>query len=229
MRALRFAPALKPKETRLSSDRSPRRRNLLLGCAPALSVALAVAAPLAAQDRTSGDPEEDPEEDAIPAPGEFDGTRINILVTVPRGEVNQAQAQECTDRADAGRISGEIVVCRQRGENGDNYYSGSREDARRRYAEETAFRDDPATPDVAGAGIFRGPGTVSGACFIPPCPGEPALFIDIEALPEAPAGSDADRIARGLPPLGEYAEPEAEEIARRRRALGLPAPPVGDR
>jgi len=63
------------------------------------------------------------------------------------------------------------------------------------------------TPDVAGEGI-TGPKALMGAgvtitgCIIPPCPPPPALIIDIEALPEAPAGSDADRIARGLPPIG---------------------------
>ena len=78
----------------------------------------------------------------------------------------------------------------------------------------------PLTPDVAGPGIFRGPATVSGLCLIPPCPKEPALIIDIESLPEAPPGSDADRIARGLPPLGndEGTPPTKEE-------LGLPARP----
>jgi hypothetical protein len=51
-------------------------------------------------------------------------------------------------------------------------------------------------------------------------------MIDVEALPEAPEGSDADRIANGLPPLGRDAELTPEEIARRRRALGLEAPPI---
>jgi hypothetical protein len=51
----------------------------------------------------------------------------------------------------------------------------------------------------------------------------PALIIDVEALPQAPAGSDADRIARGLPPLGQE-ELSEEEIRKRRKALGLPPP-----
>ena len=117
------------------------------------------------------------------------------------------------------------MVCRQLGEDPENYYSSSREEAQRRYAEETAFANSPGTPDVAGGGIFRGPATVSGQCFLPPCPDEPALLIDVEALPEAPAGSDADRIARGIPPLGQD-DLTPEEIAERRRALGLEAPPV---
>ena len=34
------------------------------------------------------------------------------------------------------------------------------------------------------------------------CPPPPAIVVDFAALPDAPPGSDADRIARGLPPLG---------------------------
>ena len=52
-------------------------------------------------------------------------------------------------------------------------------------------------PDVAGAGIFRGKPTMSGMCVIPPCPPEAAYMIDLSAIPEAPAGSDADKVARG--------------------------------
>ena len=52
----------------------------------------------------------------------------------------------------------------------------------------------------------------------------PALIIDVEALPDAPAGSDADRIARGLPPLGQDENLTEEEIRKRREKLGLPPP-----
>ena len=57
-------------------------------------------------------------------------------------------------------------------------------------------------PDVSGPGIFTGPATVGGLCFLPPCPKPPVYMIDLSALPEAPPGSDADRIARGLAPRG---------------------------
>lgn len=56
----------------------------------------------------------------------------------------------------------------------------------------------PRGPDIAGPGIFHGPGTGS---FGGPPP--PALIIDVTALPVAPPGSDADRIARGLAPRGD--------------------------
>ena len=34
-------------------------------------------------------------------------------------------------------------------------------------------------------------------CFIPPCPRPMPILIDLKAIPEAPPGSDADRIAKG--------------------------------
>jgi hypothetical protein len=52
-------------------------------------------------------------------------------------------------------------------------------------------------PDVAGNGIFKGKPTMSGMCLIPPCPAAKAYMIDLSSIPEAPAGSDADRIAKG--------------------------------
>lgn len=151
---------------------------------------------------------------------------IDILVPPPeRAPPTEAEMRQCEEEIDAATVSGEIIVCRQRGDDPNNYYSGSREDAQRRYAEETAFAGDILAPDVAGAGIFRGPATVSGLCFIPPCPKDPALIIDVEALPEAPAGSDADRIARGLPPLEDEEGLTAEDGRIIREAIGLPAEP----
>ncbi len=185
----------------------------------ALSAGLAFAAPLTAQDdaavtaepegteTTGGTEAEEPER---PAP-------INIMITVPRGEVNEAQAQECEDREDAATISGDIIVCRRIGESGENSFSGSREEARKRYAEETAFKGSPPPPDTFG---IPNHGNPIGFGSPPP----PALIIDVGALPEAPEGSDADRIARGLPPLGQDDDLSEEEIRQRREALGLPPP-----
>lgn len=59
-----------------------------------------------------------------------------------------------------------------------------------------AARSWKTIPTTIGAGV-----TITG-CIIPPCPPPPALIIDVTALPQAPAGSDAGRIARGLPPIG---------------------------
>lgn len=135
-----------------------------------------------------------------------------------------AQVKECEDALEAGEISGEIVVCRRLENDNEHRFSGSHEAWLKDYAERTqGFNTIPA-PDVAGAGIFRGAPTFGGMCFLPPCPTGPALIVDFEALPDAPAGSDADRIARGLPPLGQDEQPSEEELRKRREALGLPPP-----
>ena len=184
------------------------------------------AAPLSAQDdtvETPGTPIEAPADEAAPAdppaeaPEEARPTRINLSVTVPRGDINVAEAKQCEDEADAGEISGEIIVCRQLGESGENYFSGSAAEARKRYAQETAFKGSPNTPNVSGLSD-NGKGISIGG--VPP----PALIIDVEALPPPPPGSDADRIARGLPPLGQDEDLTEEEIRKRREALGLPPP-----
>jgi len=151
------------------------------------------------------------------APLEPDNRAIDILITVPRGEVSEAQAKECENRADAGTISGEIVVCRRVGEDPANYFSGGREAAQKRYAQETAFKGDPRTPNTFGIANHGNPIRIGSAP-------EAALLIDVEGLPDAPPGSDADRISRGLPPLGENDELSEEEIRKRREALGLPPP-----
>jgi len=188
-----------------------------------------VAAPLAAQDdppvtQETGSATETAEttETAPATPAATPPRRrqfIDLTITKPRSESDQLLEQDCEEEADAARIAGEIVVCRQLGEGTDGSFD--KEDWERRYAERT---QGGQPVDVAGGGIFQGPATVGGLCVIPPCPGEAPLIIDVEALPQAPPGSDADRIARGLPPTGEDAGPSAEEIARRRRALGLEAP-----
>jgi hypothetical protein len=197
-------------ETGLSSNAAP----VTAGFRPLLTlsaglVLFALAPVVAAQDDTSATP---PAAEPTPAPSP--SPRINLMVTVPRGEINQAQAQECVDRADAGTISGEIVVCREVGDDGENSLSGSRAEAQKRYAGETAFKGAPPPPDMFGI-----PDNGKGIGFggVPP----PAVFIDVEALPKAPAGSDADRIARGLPPLGQNEELTEEEEKARREALGI--------
>ncbi|WP_336979342.1 hypothetical protein [Altererythrobacter fulvus] len=49
----------------------------------------------------------------------------------------------------------------------------------------------PRAPDVAGDGIFKGKGMSLGGTP------DPAYMIDFKLLPDAPEGSDADRIAKG--------------------------------
>ena len=145
---------------------------------------------------------------------------IDILATVDDLYGPEPPMEDCSDEQEAAIVSGEIVVCRRKQDQREFRTTG-REAAQDRYAEETMNEGLLPTPDVAGGGIFRGPATVSGLCFIPPCPPPPALIIDVTALPKAPPGSDADRISRGLPPLGNDEDDEAPE-ENREDELGLP-------
>ncbi|QZD94275.1 hypothetical protein [Qipengyuania gelatinilytica] len=133
---------------------------------------------------------------------------------------------DCAKQQEASILSGEIVVCAKRTGGENRLYD--KEAAERRHAERT----QGAKPvDVAGPGIFRGKPTIGGMCFIPPCPKDPAYMIDFEELPDTPAGSDADRMARGLAPRGydrklDGATVIAEEPGLQANAeeLGLPPP-----
>ncbi|WP_202386764.1 hypothetical protein [Qipengyuania algicida] len=152
---------------------------------------------------------------------------IDILAPPPPGQ--ELDYRPCTKEEEAAKISGEIVVCRARRNDSENAYS-SKESAMDRYAAATAFRDAPAPPDPCGpnCGIFSGPATVSNLCIpgLGKCPPPPALFIDVSALPKAPPGSDADRIAHGLAPLGEDDEGRARQVIlkQQEKALDLPPP-----
>lgn len=185
----------------------------------ALVLAILPAMPLAAQDDTAATPP--PAQAAAPTPppgatADEGGVppRMNLMVTVPRGDVNEAQLQECRDDADAGTISGEIVVCREVGDNGANAYSADREAARKRYAEETALKGAPRAPEAFGI-----PDNGKGIGFGKPPP--VAIEVDFAALPPAPAGSDADRVGRGLAPLGQDGELTEEQERARREAAGI--------
>ena len=101
---------------------------------------------------------------------------------------------DCTESGDENIV----IVCAPVEADSDRYRVSSRLE-----------RDDDShlewtgqAPDVSGPGIFKGPATVSGLCIIPPCPKPPVYMIDFSTLPEAPPGSDADRIGRGLAPRG---------------------------
>ena len=83
----------------------------------------------------------------------------------------------------------EIVVCAPRDREKDRYPGRETLDSVQ------STRDGiPRAPDF----VPKYPGVVvARGCFIPPCPPPPMIFIDVKALPEAPAGSDADLIAKG--------------------------------
>lgn len=108
---------------------------------------------------------------------------------------------KCDEDQEAAQITGEIVVCRRIREQ-EEFRIRNSDRAESDYARETMYEGDPQAPDVAGPGIFRGKATVSGMCFVPPCPTPVMPDIDFAAIPEAPPGSDADRVGRGLPPRG---------------------------
>ena len=178
-----------------------------------LAAGLTISAPVAAQDDNAATPAPATGAAQTPPP-----PRINLLVTVPRDEPNPVQAKECEDKADAGTLSGEIVVCRDLGNDGTGL-TGDRKTTQKRYAEETAYKGAPRAPIFNPGCKDQGnpPGCISGFGKVPP----PAYIVDFEALPTAPAGSDADRIAQGLPPLDQERELTEEEEKARREALGI--------
>ena len=91
----------------------------------------------------------------------------------------------------------EIVVCAREQDNSlFRVKSSSELDPE---SEEALADGLPRAPDVAGPGIFKGPATVGSLCIpgLQKCPPPPALIIDFSELPEAPEGSDADRVGKG--------------------------------
>jgi hypothetical protein len=149
--------------------------------------------------------------------------RIDLLVpqTVAEEEAS-GQAVPCVGDDYATVVSGEIVVCGRSGQNTDGVWD--KEGWEQRHAAETMNKDNPPAPEAFG---IPNHGTVVGrGCFIGPCPPPLAIMIDIEALPEAPPGSDADRIARGLAPLGSEGDAGRRSIQpASEKALGLPPLP----
>ena len=83
----------------------------------------------------------------------------------------------------------EIVVCAPRDRDKDRFPGRETLESVR-----STYDGLPRAPDLRP--VYPGP-VVARGCFIPPCPPPKMIFIDVKALPEAPAGSDADLIARG--------------------------------
>tara|TARA_B100000678_G_scaffold260172_1_gene240833 strand:- start:2376 stop:2900 length:525 start_codon:yes stop_codon:yes gene_type:complete len=106
-------------------------------------------------------------------------------------------------------VGNEILVCAPIEGDPDRYRIGSSLDK----GDDSHLSWDGQPPNVDGPGIFKGPATVGGLCFIPPCPKDPVYYIDVAALPEAPPGSDADRIARGLAPRGSRYDDGETQVA----------------
>lgn len=154
--------------------------------------------------------------------------QIDILVPLSASDAaNAAELKECADQTERGVVSGEIVVCRALPADTSQLYSGSREAWEKDYAARTQNAGTLPPPDVAGPGIFRGEPTISGLCFIGPCPKDAALIVDVEAIPPPPEGSDAERVAQGIAPVeGDDAPLDAEARRRVEAELGLPEVPV---
>ena len=153
--------------------------------------------------------------------------QIDILAPPQTSDAADAiEQKECADQTERGVVQGEIVVCREVPADTSQIYSGSHEAWLKDYAARTQNAGTLPPPDVAGPGIFRGPATVSGLCFIPPCPKDPAVIVDVAAIPAAPEGSDAERVAKGLAPVEGDDAPLSDDSRRRVEAeLGLPEKP----
>lgn len=114
----------------------------------------------------------------------------------------------------------EIVVC---GENEDpgKYRVKSSADLDPKNAKDGL----PRAPDLFNLPqpAMVGVGVSAKGCFIPPCPSPMPVLIDLKAIPEAPPGSDADRVAKGLAPRDRDAPPTpAPAPAQTEAALRLP-------
>lgn len=106
----------------------------------------------------------------------------------------RSDAERCLADAD----ESEIVVC---GSDDDQFRVPPDPERRGR-----AVGGPPSAPNVDGPGIFQGPATMGGICFIPPCPGEPAYIVDFSKLPEVDQAY-----------LKQAREAEAAERARQNR------------
>ena len=135
---------------------------------------------------------------AAPASAQSAASAEQVLDAATQAYGPAAPEPECT-----GGAEGEIVVCAREQEQ-SQFRIRTDKQAEDDYARETMFEGDPQAPDVAGPGIFKGAPTIGGMCIpgLQKCPRPPAITVDFSQLPEAPPGSDADRIARGLPPIG---------------------------
>lgn len=187
----------------------------------AASVAFSPAVALAAQERVPIDLGDSAPGSALPS------GPIDILVPPPATEAaNAAVVKECENQREAGIVGGEIVVCRALEVDTTHLYSGSREDWLKNYAGRTQGAGTIAPPDVDRTGLVAPMVTITGFCFIPPCPKDPALIVDVEAIETPPPGSDAERVAQGLAPLeADDAPLSAEERRRKEADLGLPEAP----
>ena len=128
---------------------------------------------------------------ALPSSAHAQNARSELDRKVAERLAAQKATTDLTDKRCAlgNADATEIVVCAPR-EPRENRYPGREQlDSVR-----STYDGLPRAPDLRP--VYPGP-VVARGCFIPPCPPPKMIFIDVKALPEAPAGSDADLIAKG--------------------------------
>lgn len=146
--------------------------------------------PLLAQDLSDDIDEEESEE-----------AEFALDLTLPDRSDTATVDPQCQAQMDSARITGEIIVCRTLGDLTDGAWNQRAWE--RDYAERT---QGPKNPNVDRSGLIL---PTEGSIFMVTFTAkfgqvsERPVIVDFEALPKAPSGSDADRIARGLPPLGK--------------------------
>jgi hypothetical protein len=113
-----------------------------------------------------------------------------------RNDTLTADKRPCQRKQEAALISGEIVVCGERTDS-DRFRLSPPGGAQRRYTEETMDRGLGLAPD------FKPPPCRPSLLIL--CPaldsaGERRVIVDFDALPDAPEGSDVERIAKSEAP-----------------------------
>lgn len=85
---------------------------------------------------------------------------------------------------------GEIVVCAPDEEQFRVDSSADSDPTGKAGTNDGRLRPPNFEKNIGGVSVAKG-------CFIPPCPPAQPLIIDLSQIPQAPAGSDADLVAKG--------------------------------
>jgi hypothetical protein len=153
-----------------------------------LLAALLLSSPVAAQDAGGG---------AEPRPATVTAEQAITAASDAYGPPDTRAKPACP----APRPGDEIVVCGQGEDNGKYRVQSSGDlDPAGKGAKDRV----PRAPDVGT--VYPGV-VVARGCFIPPCPPPMPVLIDLKAIPEAPPGSDAERVGQGLAPRGAPSVP----------------------
>jgi hypothetical protein len=125
---------------------------------------------------------------SAPALGQgSDRTMGEALLTTARVSVSPPRPARCRERGEGGTgTSGDIVVCAQESQ---RIAPTSETDPMSR----AGLRNGALHPPQLGKGSCKGAFGCLGIGGARP----PAYIIDLKSVPEAPAGSDADRVAKG--------------------------------